>query len=270
MTTLESFLVGRFEDTEKCEDLIIESERYIAVVDGATSKSDSTPVGVTPGKLIALCIENFFASTVRPLDSFTLISALSEYVERELLTESQNRWGDDPPSASIAIFSKNRLEITIVGDVSVVIDGVDYGIRETFDKAMAEARALFNTLWLHENCDMISTLKERDIGREAIMPFLKRQRFLINNTRYGKWNYGAINGTPVPPVFVRSLPVKSGQEIIFATDGYMEPKATLEESESALSKLLTLDPFRISFPSTKGVAQGATSFDDRAYIRFVA
>ena len=56
--------------------------------------------------------------------------------------------------------------------------------------------------------------------------------------------------------------------IVFATDGYPVIKATLIETEAYLRELLIADPMRIEkHLSTKGVAPGAVSFDDRAYLR---
>lgn len=74
---------------------------------------------------------------------------------------------------------------------------------------------------------------------------------------------------------------KYSLDIILASDGYPELKSTLEESEQALHKILEEDPllFR-QFKSTKGKIvkppsfgdhsskkTGATSFDDRTYVR---
>ena len=62
-----------------------------------------------------------------------------------------------------------------------------------------------------------------------------------------------------------------GLEIVLASDGYPELFATLAQSEAHLQTVNAKDPlcFREN-KGTKGIAPQNDSFDDRAYIRFVA
>ena len=56
--------------------------------------------------------------------------------------------------------------------------------------------------------------------------------------------------------------------VIMASDGYPVLADTLEETERLLACSLAEDPLRIGeHPSTKGVAAGNESFDDRTYLR---
>jgi len=63
----------------------------------------------------------------------------------------------------------------------------------------------------------------------------------------------------------------SGAVVILASDGYPELGPTLAASEAALEAVRREDPLCMSrFKSTKGFVDGQLSFDDRAYVRFIA
>jgi len=83
--------------------------------------------------------------------------------------------------------------------------------------------------------------------------------------------FGAIDGQDVPQRFIEIIPVKPGEEVVLATDGYPQLLPTLRETEEALAQDLLRDPLRIGqHKATKAVAPGQTSFDDRAFLRFKA
>jgi hypothetical protein len=73
----------------------------------------------------------------------------------------------------------------------------------------------------------------------------------------------------VPTSYLDVRPVAGGDTVVLASDGYLEPAETLEESEARLRARLSEDPLLIGDPpATKALAPGALSFDDRTYLRF--
>jgi hypothetical protein len=110
-------------------------------------------------------------------------------------------------------------------------------------------------------------LSINDIGREFILPVIKKQRIFANGE--GRFAYGVINGTSVHKKDIVILKVKCGDEIVLASDGYPELCGTLQESEEKLKQELKTNPLCDGkYRSTKGVQKNCTSFDDRTYIRF--
>ena len=86
------------------------------------------------------------------------------------------------------------------------------------------------------------------------------------------YDFAVVDGRPVPAKHQHVHQLYSRpQEIVMASDGYPMLFATLGQSEARLQELNSIDPlcFREN-KSTKGLSPGLNSFDDRAYIRFVA
>ena len=87
--------------------------------------------------------------------------------------------------------------------------------------------------------------------------------------RSGEFGYDVINGGDICPDNVIIYPVKAGDRVILASDGYPALFDTLEETENHLFMLLARDPLCIhDLRGTKGVRPGNQSFDDRSYISF--
>lgn len=77
--------------------------------------------------------------------------------------------------------------------------------------------------------------------------------------------YAVIDGTPIYMPGTRTIPVS--RSVVLASDGYPTLHPTLNDSEAALAQQLANDPQNIStFIATKGLVEGNSSFDDRAYI----
>ena len=93
----------------------------------------------------------------------------------------------------------------------------------------------------------------------------------LANRADSPYGYGVVDGSAVPDRFVETLRLPDGAcEVVLATDGYPQPLPTLAASELALEAILRDDPHMIRLHvSTKGVAPGHLSFDDRTYARVV-
>ena len=83
-----------------------------------------------------------------------------------------------------------------------------------------------------------------------------------------EFGYPMLDGTVVESRFLKTQKVAEGSTIVLATDGYPILKESLAESEKELARLLKEDPLCIfDYKSTKGLAEGCSSFDDRTYVR---
>ena len=117
--------------------------------------------------------------------------------------------------------------------------------------------------------DETAATKSDDPGRDAIMPFLRMQSAFTN--KRGKYGYFVFDGFTDAEYPIRSIRVTPGDEVVLASDGYPILERTLARSEAQLARLKADDPHLIDiYPSTKGFTPGLDSFDDRAYIRFIA
>ena len=105
-------------------------------------------------------------------------------------------------------------------------------------------------------------------GQAEVEENLKLQMAFENkNIPFG---YPVLNGQGIAPSMIKVYPVKSGDEILLASDGYPVLGGTLAESEKELQRILKEDPlcFRV-YRSTKGKKSCNISFDDRAYCRIL-
>lgn len=56
----------------------------------------------------------------------------------------------------------------------------------------------------------------------------------------------------------------------YTSDGYPYLKTSLEETEQTLQEILRDDPlFFRKYKSTKGITEGAVSYDDRSYVKLI-
>ena len=106
-----------------------------------------------------------------------------------------------------------------------------------------------------------------------IRPLLLGQRLFQNNPLAPEpYRYWALDGFPIEEEGIGSytLPLEA-HEIVLASDGYPVLFRTLKETEEHLDDILQKDASLVgpSYLSTKGVRNGAESFDDRTYLRFI-
>ena len=62
MKIIEEYLKGKHKDQSKCEDIIFKGNRFIAVIDGATSKDGRSFDGKSGGKMAAELVYNSLSS----------------------------------------------------------------------------------------------------------------------------------------------------------------------------------------------------------------
>lgn len=271
-TIVEHFISAKSGNADNCEDGISIGENYVAVIDGATSKTDRKWNGETSGRMAA----RILADAIKKLPpSSTAVDAVKFLTAA--IDETYNLHGvkkiveDDPKqriSASAAIFNSERREIWMVGDCQALIGDRLICEHKAIDKLLSTIRSIFLEIEIARG-ERIENLLKDDIGRKLILPLLERQTFLQNNPDGGDFWYPVLDGFTVPEKGIKALPIPPDVDtIILATDGYPILRNNLEDSEAELQRLLLSDPllFR-QYKSTKGVRSGNESFDDRAYIK---
>jgi hypothetical protein len=262
---LETFLQAKSGEPAECEDAIVDTPNFIAVIDGATDKTGIRYDGKLGGRFAADVLSRRIQDLDPALGADDAIDAITDALAAALRATAPD--SQDQPSASIAMVSRYHREVWRVGDIGIRLGDRTYRSEKAVDTAAAAARAalLAAELAAGKSAD---DLRARDPGREMILPLLQRQHALRNQHRLGPWYYGAIDGSPVPRRFIERFPIKDVSQVVLASDGYPEVLPTLSEAEELVARLIADDPLQMRlFPSTKGVRPGHQSFDDRAYVR---
>lgn len=266
MKIIEKSLIGKNPNHELCEDGLFYNNHFVVVIDGATAKGSMSWNGKTSGGFARDIILNYFQD-VHPETS---VEELLEEVNRRILVEINQRGQVvnkvEYPRASIIVYSQYHKQIWSYGDCQCLINGTHYTHHKNIDRLLGELRAF--AIESHISSDKIdATLSGKDIGREAISPFLITQLRLENKA--GAYGYPIINGDKPNLDLLSIYNIENEDEVVLATDGYPYLFPTLSKSEEALSKLLLADPLCFKeYKSTKGKMLGNNSFDDRTYIRF--
>jgi hypothetical protein len=268
MKVVEEFLAAKTANAADCEDGIVVTEGFAAVIDGATDKTGRRFLGLRGGRLAMLAC----ADAVRSLEPAADVSAALAHLSASLdgrLPDSLSP--GDRPSAVLAVYSQARREVWQIGDVCFWHPGLETSgnwQRKTVDRYATDLRVAVLHAELASGADP-AVLARNDPGRDAIIGLLRQQGVFCNNLGAGEWAYSAINGSMVPPDLVAVYHIPLGvTELILASDGYPHVLPTLEASEQKLIQLLASDPLCIGpLRGTKAVTPGNISFDDRAYLR---
>ena len=266
-SVVETFVESKSAD-RACEDLVVTTSDFAAVIDGATDETGTLYAGKTGGLLAAETLASAIdqlspGSTARDFaDRLTAALRLAAR-QADHHEGSSARW----PSASLVCLSFARHEIWRIGDCSFLVDGEPNIGTKRVDDAAYGFRAAVNASLLAAGTPLDEILRS-DPGAQFARPLFDRQQHLTNHE--GPWGYGCINGRSVPDRFVEVFPLAPDvEEVVLASDGFPDLRTTLEASEIRLRELLEIDPAAIAalWAVGKALRPGANSFDDRAYLR---
>ena len=267
MKIIESFIQGKTSDFSLCEDGIYISDNIIAVIDGVTSKTEKRFDGKKGGAFAKdVIIDSLSDEAVEMLSC----SDLFAYLTKSLNDACRNCYSDlqkyEYPKCAIVLYNAIYNEIWSVGDCQCIINSNLYTHEKYIDKINSQMRSYILECAI-QNGASVEELLLNDVGREYILPAIKEQS-KFENTEH-EYGFSILNGFPIPESLIKKYSVKSGDEIILASDGYPVLMPSLQESEQRLAILLRDDPlcFRCN-KSTKGITKGNTSFDDRVYCKF--
>lgn len=289
MKIIESSIIGK-KSQEACEDGMVVTDDFIAVIDGSTSK---TPKHLNPdmknGRYAMMLISEYIREELKAdasVDDFCQgVTAYIYHKEYEKLgvEERLKEHPEERLTASAILYSRTRNEVWMVGDCQAIIDGKLYENGKPYEQEIARKRV-----------ELIEQGLSPAEARKQIEPLLIEAMLSGQNQ-----TYTVIDGFPIYREGVKVVSVSdsssvqdsvpasdsvpcsdsasasdtipsSSSEIVLASDGYPFLKPTLAASEAALAEQIANDPQNIhSFIATKGIVEGNKSFDDRTYIRFV-
>ena len=280
MKIIESKIVGK-KSQEACEDGLVVTDDFIAVIDGSTSK---TPKHLNPdmknGRYAMMLISEYIREELKAdasVDDFC--QGVTAYIYNKVyeklgVEERLKEHPEERLTASAILYSRTRNEVWMVGDCQAIIDGKLYENGKPYEEKIARKRV-----------ELIEQGLSPAEARKQIEPLLIKAMLSGQNQ-----NYTVIDGFPIYQEGVKVValktkpasssietyfqeqtkPVSSLNEVVLASDGYPFLKPTLAASEAALAEQIANDPQNIhSFIATKGIVEGNKSFDDRTYIRFV-
>ena len=279
MKIIESSIIGK-KSPEACEDGMVITDDFIAVIDGSTSK---TPKHLNPdmknGRYAMMLISEYIREELKTdasVDEFC--QGVTAYIYNKVyeklgVEERLKEHPEERLTASAILYSRTRNEVWMVGDCQAIIDGKLYENGKPYEEKIARKRV-----------ELIAQGLSPAEARKQIEPLLIGAMLSGQNQ-----TYTVIDGFPIylegvkvvalkmKPVSSsietyfqeQTKPVSSLNEVVLASDGYPFLKPTLLASEAALAEQIANDPQNIhSFIATKGIVEGNKSFDDRTYIRF--
>lgn len=289
MKIIESSIIGK-KSPEACEDGMVVTDDFIAVIDGSTSK---TPKHLNPdmknGRYAMMLISEYIREELKAdasVDEFC--QGVTAYIYNKVYEKlGVEEWLKEHPeerlTASAILYSRTRNEVWMVGDCQAIIAGKLYENGKPYEEKIARKRV-----------ELIAQGLSPAEARKQIEPLLIEAMLSGQNQ-----TYTVIDGFPIYREGVKVVSVSdscsvqdsvpasdsvpcsdsvsasgtisvSSSEIVLASDGYPFLKPTLAASEAALAEQIANDPQNIhSFIATKGIVEGNKSFDDRTYIRFV-
>ena len=289
MKIIESSIIGK-KSPEACEDGMVVTDDFIAVIDGSTSK---TPKHLNPdmknGRYAMMLISEYIQEELKAdasVDEFC--QGVTAYIYNKVyeklgVEERLKKHPEERLTASAILYSRTRNEVWMVGDCQAIIAGKLYENGKPYEEKIARKRV-----------ELIEQGLSSAEARKQIEPLLIKAMLSGQNQ-----TYTVIDGFPIYREGVKVVSVSdscsvqdpvpasdsvpcsgsvsasgtipsSSSEIVLASDGYPFLKPTLAASEAALAEQIANDPQNIhSFIATKGIVEGNKSFDDRTYIRFV-
>lgn len=289
MKIIESSIIGK-KSPEACEDGMVVTDDFIAVIDGSTSK---TPKHLNPdmknGRYAMMLISEYIREELKAdasVDDFC--QGVTAYIYNKVyeklgVEERLKEHPEERLTASAILYSRTRNEVWMVGDCQAIIAGKLYENGKPYEQEIARKRV-----------ELIEQGLSPAEARKQIEPLLIKAMLSGQNL-----TYTVIDGFPIYREGVKVVSVSdscsvqdsvpasdsvpcsdsvsasgtipsSSSEIVLASDGYPFLKPTLAASEAALAEQIANDPQNIhSFIATKGIVEGNKSFDDRTYIRFV-
>lgn len=271
MKIIEEFIEGKNPNQELCEDGIFKSADFIAVIDGATAKSNVEYSGKSSGRAAMEKIKEAFNKIDGKADVYQAVDIITNHLEKwyqELgIYQHLKHNYVERPSACAVIYSCQRKEIWQIGDCMTMVDDECFYNNKILDEIIMNTRSLYIQMQIEQG-KTIAELLENDSGREFVLPMLKSQGVLQNNFNGSEYAWEVFDGFPLLKERIKVIDVSNAQSIILASDGYPKLFKTLQESESYLQYVLQTDPLCYTInKGTKALKKGNNSFDDRTYLK---
>ena len=187
----EQFIQSKTGNSDDCEDALHINEHFVAVIDGATSKTarrwNGETCGRTAVKIIRQALDEMDSDyTARQAADLMTSLVHTCYTDCNALEEVQS----DPNqriTASCAAVSLSRQEVWLIGDCHFLLGRRYIANPKRIDQMLADIRALVIELAIQKGVTL-EQLRESDRGRAFILPLLQEQTLFQNNvTAPGYW-----------------------------------------------------------------------------------
>ena len=279
-SVVECFVAGKSPNQNLCEDVVVVTEHYAAVIDGVTDKSGFTysydAEEISSGRFAALTLRDLFYELDPNLDPLGAVTKLSAGLDRALNAQRPNIARQERPAAVVVATNFVRDELWRVGDTSYALAGDQLRIKLgsiAVGIAMQQLRCCYLAALDAAGDGWSSQGGSPDPGRAVIQPMLDIQAALANRPE-SEWGYGVINGIEVPEQFVEIELLQGVGRVVMASDGYpaLDQAGTinLRAAELHLAGLLERDSeCRSELAGAKAVMPGNSSFDDRAWLELL-
>ncbi len=267
MEIIEQYIEGKTPGV--CDDGLVINDKFIAVIDGVTSKGKLLWDGKKSGEYARLILSSELEKMDANIEACDAIEELNNALKNAYGEKYEIAANDvaEKIAATIIIFNKSKNEIWLFGDCQCLVNGVYYNDPKTMDETLAAVRSLYNHIEILKGKTK-EEISANDMGREYILPLIKEGSRYANKPD-SEYRYNVLDGFEIDSRKCVVIKVSPGDEIVMASDGYPHLKNTLKESEDALKKIIEEDPLCIElYKATKGLVPGNHSFDDRTYIRF--
>ena len=272
MDIIEQFSKGK-NDTQPCEDRLVITDDYVAVIDGSTSKGNFSFGGMRSGfvaaKLVGDCIAEMSRRSTVGQAARLMTNTIADFYNTNGLMDRMKENPADRPTCSVVIYSDYRREIWQIGDCLAKVGGTLYENSKPLEAALAKMRSTMLRLEMLGGKSVAQLLAD-DTGRKAIMPLLKQQCVCQNNPDAGEFAYGVVDGFKIVGEHIKTISLADySGDVILASDGYPVLCPTLYDTEAHLAAILKEDPLCYDKNmATKAMVEGNNSFDDRTYVRF--
>ena len=264
MKIIESCIIGK-KSQEACEDGMVVTDDFIAVIDGSTSK---TPKHLNPdmknGRYAMMLISEYIREELKAdasVDDFC--QGVTAYIYNKVyeklgVEERLKEHPEERLTASAILYSRIRNEVWMVGDCQAIIAGKLYENGKPYEEKIARKRV-----------ELIEQGLSPAEARKQIEPLLIKAMLSGQNQ-----TYTVIDGFPIYREGVKVVSVSdscsvqdsvpasdsvpcsdsasasdtipsSSSEIVLASDGYPFLKPTLAASEAALAEQIANDPQNI-------------------------
>lgn len=266
MKVLEHFVCGKKGNSKDCEDGLVIGKNLIAVIDGVTPKGKRLWDTKTSGCYAKDILKEYLMNDVEKQKPLELLENLNRILCENSRALFKNLPTEEYPRASIIIYNNFYKEIWSYGDCQCRINDDVFTHSKRIDEINADLRAFYLEYQISQGAN-IRELSQNDVGRKAIEQNLIMQFEFENKTGY--FGYPVLNGQGINESLMKCYPVKEGDIVILASDGYPILKKTLKECEDELAYINQNDPmyFRL-YRSTKGIKSGNVSYDDRCFCKF--
>ena len=230
MDIIESSIIGK-KNPEACEDGMVVTDDFIAVIDGSTSK---TPKHLNPdmknGRYAMMLISEYIREELKAdasVDDFC--QGVTAYIYNKVyeklgVEERLKEHPEERLTASAILYSRTRNEVWMVGDCQAIIDGKLYENGKPYEQEIARKRV-----------ELIEQGLSPAEARKQIEPLLIEAMLSGQNQ-----TYTVIDGFPIYREGVKvvalkmkpasnstetyfqepSRPVSSPNEVVLASDGY--------------------------------------------------